>query len=759
METTPWRRWVPFVPGALCGLAVLGGLLCLDTPLTQVARYALHLLLGILLPGLLVHRSLRGRPTSLVADLALGAATGTALMLVGLGIFVSAGLPGLLWVWPALILAVHAVVPRLRRSWAFGGYEPEGRGGVWLLTASYAGYGLSLLGQHARDALPPAANDYYVDVYWHLANAAELTRRFPPEVPSVSGRTLRYHWFADADMAAAHLTTGTDLPTLVLRLWPLVMPAIVAGLLYALVRRLTGASWPAGLAVAMLLLPAMFMPWSWYTTVAPVSVMHGSPSTTYGAIAILLAAHVLVDIVRGERVGRGGWALLVLAALLAPGAKPSVTPLLLAGVGGALLVRLLAERSVRRLGPFAGALGVLGAAGVALAPLVAQAQAASGVKVLGILGHDSVWREYVPATDLPATGGPVIASLGAHGAALLAAGLVLGLLLQVAWIWLAVLLPVRPRSIDPALVFLLTAFAAAMVLTLVVDHAGRSQIYIERSGVPLAVVAAAWGVSAAWTAAEERAGRRRALLLAGGGAAAGLLAYGVAKLAGSGGRPPVEDFPWAIWKPQLVLLAVLILGVVAWRLLRHRLSGRGLGALVAAAATLAVFLPQGAWITADYGYRGATDPVPLPPTAVTRAETRAARWVRDHTPPDAVLVTGTHCRFQQPFEYCESRSWWVTALTERRAVVESWAYTEENFHQVGRYATGFPLFPFDDPDRLRLNDAAIAAPTPEVLRELKERYGATWIFADSRATRVSPRLRTLARLRFRAGTVRVFELR
>ena len=66
------------------------------------------------------------------------------------------------------------------------------------------------------------------------------------------------------------------------------------------------------------------------------------------------------------------------------------------------------------------------------------------------------------------------------------------------------------------LVFLVGGFVASLVLTLVVDHAGLSQIYFERTGAPLAAAAAAWGVHRAWTASAARAGVRRALALAAG---------------------------------------------------------------------------------------------------------------------------------------------------------------------------------------------------------------------------------------------------
>lgn len=746
------------LPAVISGVLVLAMLLWLGTPETHILRYTAHVLLGVLMPGLLVHRSLRGRSTSLITDLSLGAATGTALILIGLALYVSTGIGGWLWTWPVAIMAIYAIVPGLRRHWAFGGYVSDGRGGVWLLAATWTTYTLARMGSYAHEKLPPAANDYYIDVYWHLANAGELTRRFPPDVPSVSGRTLRYHWFANADMAASHLTSGVDLASVVLRLWPIWITLVVAGLIYSLVHRLTGAAWPGAIAVALSIMPGLFMPWDWFRTINPVAVVQGSPSQTYGVAVILLAIHVLVDLLRGKPL-RGGWVIFGLAVLLAPGAKPSVTPILAAGLACVMALDLLLNRSPRRLIRHAIALAMTLILGWALEPLVTQAQAASGIKIFGFLGKTEVWTDFVPYTALPATGGHIIHSLTAPGAPLLAFGLVTGLLLQVAWSVLALLLPLRPREIDPVLVFLLGGFAGAMFLTIVIDHAGLSQIYFERTGTPLAAVAAAWGVHAAWTAAAGRFGARRSLAFAAGGVAFGWIVHALVERVGSGGRPALADYPERIVAPEIALAVAALVGFIAWRLLRGRIGGRGLGGVVAAGAILAIFLTQGTWWTVRNGYRGATNPRPLPVTAVSSAETKAALWVRENTPEDAILATNTHCKFQSPYRFCESRSYWVTAFADRRAVVESWAYTEENLRLIGKYNRGFPLFPFDEPERLELNDAAISEPTPEILARLKSTYGATWIFADSRASKVSPLLDQYADLRLKSGTVSVYELR
>src|SRR5690349_7540039 len=64
------------LPAAVAAAATVAVPLITQVPLVEVLRYAAYLLLGVLLPGVLVHRALRGRQVSLPVDLALGAATG-----------------------------------------------------------------------------------------------------------------------------------------------------------------------------------------------------------------------------------------------------------------------------------------------------------------------------------------------------------------------------------------------------------------------------------------------------------------------------------------------------------------------------------------------------------------------------------------------------------------------------------------------------------------------------------------------------------
>ncbi len=756
---TPAARAIDFAPGIVVVVVVVAGLLANQTPLWDIVRYALYLVLTVLLPGTLVHRALRGRSPMMLVDLALGAATGTALGLAAWAVFMVIGIQQVLWLWPLAVFIPFAAVPALRRHWTLGGYTERSPVTSWLLSAALLVYSLTLLVSMRVNPLPPHANLYYFDVYWHLSNAAELTHRLPPDVPSVAGRTLRYHWFSNADMAHANLISGVDLPTIILRLWPIPIVAIILGLVLALSRRVADASWPAGVAALFIVLPGELMPWEWVRPVSPYPLSGGSsPSQVFGLIPLFLAAMVLVDVVRKERIGNGWW-VLVLAVALAPGSKPSVLPILLCGMGLVLLVNLIRREPVLRV-VAAMALMVFGIIG--FWPLVAQATAASGVKLFGLLAFHKTWTDYVPKGEMPSTGGHVIAGLGDPSALFLAVALVAWTVLQLGYVLAGVSLVRKPTRMDPAALLLAGAVVGGIAATLLLDHAAAAEIYFERTAVPLGAVLATWGLYVGLAQAHRLIGIRRTLGVVVAGLVTGLLILVGVDLAAHGGQPAVADYPEKIGFPLGVLAVLTIVAFVLWWVLRRfavpSLKGAGLAFFgVAVSALFLVHGTQDGWNVAGSAVRH--DAVVLPSTKVTAAETKAALWVEKHTPRDDILATNVHCRFRASMNVCDSRAYWVTAFSERRALVESWAYTEENLKRIGQFTVGFPLFPFDDPTLLKENDRNFTNPTAASLAALREKHHVRWLFADSRAGKVSPRLDNLATLRFSAGSAKVYELK
>jgi hypothetical protein len=68
------------------------------------------------------------------------------------------------------------------------------------------------------------------------------------------------------------------------------------------------------------------------------------------------------------------------------------------------------------------------------------------------------------------------------------------------------------------------------------------------------------------------------------------------------------------------------------------------------------------------------------------------------------------------------------------------------------------MLPSPFPDRLRDSLALVAEGRTDAACRLTGQYGARWIFADTEATPVSPKLARFADLRYTAGPVRVFEI-
>ncbi len=759
---TPSRRWQSFLPAALTVLVVLAAMLVAHAPVLDVLRYALYLVVGLLLPGVLVHRALRGRPDDVVTDLSVGGAVGVVVGMIGWAIFVLLGIGQFLIVWPLAIIAVFASVPSLRRHWTLAPY-PERVGWTgWLLAAAVAFYTVALAVLHWHgQALPPKANFYYIDQYFHIANAAELARQVPPDTPSVAGRPLHYHWFVNAHVAASHLMSGVNIPVVYLRLFEPPLVAIILGMIFALTRKITGRAWAAGLATVLMVAPTQLVPWGWFEPWGPYALTEGSPSQTFGVMFVLLGAIVLLPLLRGEKLGAGSWAILAAVAIGGPGSKPAVAPVLLFGLGCAFLIALW--RKQNRV-PLLIAIGVLAAGALLLASLSGQASAGSGLKFLGFLYFFRIWTGYVNEKISPGRGGLIIPGLGEPGALRMAFLLVVSVLLQFSFVLAAVGLVRRKLRWDPVVAFLLGGWFIGLALAFVVDHPGQSEIYFARTGTPFGVILAVWGLALAAEAARDRVGAKVATILAAGSAVTGAVLGYVVVRSGYGARPTRLGWAQGLTKPLVVLLiGAAVLAALFWAL--RATVGRkvlaGAGVMVFCVSLLAMMSVQGPWSTARAAAQivNGKEAPPLPPYKVTEKETLGTLWLKDHTPDRAVLATNLHCYEQRTTPECESRSYWLPAFSERRYLVETWAYTVETLLQIGNYPGGFPTYPFDDPEKLRINDLAFTAPTPEVLRTLKEKYGVTWLVGIVQSGPISTKLNQLANLRYANSDIRIYQLK
>ncbi|TWH65888.1 hypothetical protein [Micromonospora olivasterospora] len=724
----------------------MAALLATGTPALDVARWTGYVLLAVLLPGTLVFRALRRRPHTLVEDLALGAAVGLVLELVGWAAFTAAGRPGWLWLWPLAVLAPFVAVPRLRRHWRPAGYVPVPAGWAWSLAAVVAGFTLYLTESFLRvnPVLPTDEGQaQYIDLAFQLSLAGAATHRVPLEVPQVAGEPLHYHWFGFAHFAAASLVSGVDLPTVFFRLGVPTLCALAAVLVAVVGWRVSGRAY-AGVGAAALMFTVGEFGYEngvrqLFGTQATF-IVWGSPSMTYSWVLLLPLVAALGEIVgraRGSTVpalGRGGWALAVLFLAASTGAKASSVPVVLAALAFTAAVALLARRRPPR--------AVLAAAGLALAAQLFATAVLFAFESHGVtVDPFSGLRPYV-GTGHPA-GVTALLWVAVFGAFLLN--------LQLRLAGALALLRLRRWRLEPVQVFLLGGALAGPAIYLLVGHPGSSNQYFTRAGFAFGVILSAWG----WAELLDRAAlgvRGRALLAAGAAGFAVLLTAVQLRHPAPGPAGPAYApvLPLLTWAMALAAVAVLV--ALCWPALVGRwpgLAGRG-GAVLLTAALVAG--APGLVLDAAAAHRypnGGAYPVERMPAS----RVAAARWVHDHSEPDDVVATNAHCRAVVQ-GWCDARSFWLSGYTERAVLVEGWAFAPR---MVG--LPGGPYAPFWDAARLRANDEAFTAPTADGLAHLRDTYGVRWLVVDRQVGRESEALATLAELRYTNARMAVYRLR
>jgi hypothetical protein len=127
-----------------------------------------------------------------------------------------------------------------------------------------------------------------------------------------------------------------------------------------------------------------------------------------------------------------------------------------------------------------------------------------------------------------------------------------------------------------------------------------------------------------------------------------------------------------------------------------------------------------------------------------------ARWLRDHSDPDDLVATNLHYTcYTRLDNACDNRSFWVSAYSERRILVEGWAYTTKSTTNGAA---------FWDPSLLAANDAVFTDPSAAAIAKLRDAYGAHWLFADLTSADADS-IGRYADLRYREGDFAVYELR
>jgi hypothetical protein len=726
----------------------------------DLIRYALYAVLAVMLPGTLVYRSLRGRPHTLVEDLSMGTAVGLALEIPAWALFSVLDLRGWAWLWPALVVVPYALVPRLRRHWLVRGYAPVPLGWSWSVAGVvcfFTAY-LAIVFINRNPILPTSENTrQYLDLAYQLSLAGEAKNHIPLDVPQVAGEPLNYHWFGYAHMAMTSLVGHIDLPVVALRLAiPALCAAAVVGT--AVVGwRISGRPYVGAVAAALFFAVGEFSfvdPVAFpFGTQATFVIWHGM-SMIYSWVLLIALILPLAQIVRRSWPHStephstephstephstephstephstephstvdstlGAYVLAALLLFASSGAKASSLPV----VGAALLLTAVLMLMVGRRIPW-GVVGIGLVAGAAqlFAVAVLYAFHTYGSSFGPLQGLAPFWSDDQGR-------GPVAQSIVVIGVWI---AFVLNMLLRYAG--MAPLLAIRSGRSDPAAWLLVAGGLAGPGIYLLISQVAGGNQYFTRSGFAFGVIASAWGYVLLFERARLSVAAKAALGV-GSAAFAVVLVWANLTFAGAptGGGADAPLRPILSWAWKLTIIGVVV-GIgwwfagYRWRFLRGR------GCLVALTAVLLAGAPglimdEGKSLRFPNG--GAYAPITLPKSRVD-----AARWVRDHSAPNDVVATNVHCMGYFGTT-CDPRSFWLSAYSERRVLVEGWSFAPR------MALNGFG--PFWDQAKLAVNDAAFTAPTAALLNDLRTKYGVRWLVVDRQVAAESPELARLA---------------
>lgn len=742
-------RLLPGVAAVLFGAVVL---VQSGTPATAILRYGMGFVWEVIVPGVLLYRALSGPSRQLAVELGAGTVVGLIFQLLGWLAFVGLGIGSWIALWPLVAVVPFALVPALRRHLRPTAYaERMHPVAAWGLAGTFMLMTIWFTALFNRTQLPPAASQWYQDEYYHLSLSGMFLHQVVPMTPQVAGLPLVYHWFSNAHMAAMALGSGEEMPVVLTRLFVLPIVAATLFMFVALLHELTSSAWPAVIAAALTTMGGGIRVARWYGLPGTEPFAIHSPSQNYSLPFLLFALLLLARLLKRGRLGRGEWVLLGAALLAAPGTKSSSLPLLVCGLALALLVGLL-----RREGRRAGLLALLAAVG-ALAvttPVLGGGSAGTGIQLFSTVRRNGLWVNYVglswPEQVFPT--GHVIPGIAQDGALALLALIVLGYAVQYAWLLPGAL--VLGRRHGTAGWLLLGVGVAGWAAMMLIDHDGMSQVYFMNQAL------VAWHVLAAWGTWELVVRARRHLPAAALAGIAVVLAPlgwgGVVLLAEYGpSRPQPPQYLATMAVPLLVVTLALLGGVlVAYVLTRtgHRSWAAGVAVALVAGLLSAAVLPH------LESRLNRTHPGVVGEGHVTAAETAAAQWLRDNTPPLQVVATNVHCVGIDQGPHCDARSFWVGGFAERPVLIEGWGYTDAAHLAHGRDGYRYSNQPFNDQELYELNQAAFTRPSEQGMAELAA-HDVEWLFADLHRGPVSPDMGRYADEVWRNEDVVIYRMR
>jgi hypothetical protein len=712
-----------FVTSVVLATWLISGVAALD-----ILRFLGYEVAFVALPGVALLWVLRGHRTAFVVTVALGWPLGQTLEILAFSATAAVGLRGLFLLYPVVVIAPSLVVILRRRSSAVRGdsdREPMSWQLMWAIAAALS-FGLVYIAYMFLPEVPlpsmTTAASYNPDYVFFVGLTAQILNHWPPSNSGLSGVPLNYEWFVFFHMAAISEVTRVAIPTIAFRL-DYVPTILVIGCQLLAVGRLLGRSTWTGLAAIAVVF--LLGPLDLTTDVGSgnpffeLFFFHLWASWTFalGVMFFLALLYLISERLHSPtwrtRGDVGSWALIVLLMVGASGAKATVLPVLIAGIGLYAAIILVTRRKMIPASIVTLGLGIIifavsfkvvyggGVPGTVIEPFAPLARTAPVIFVNGLAGHPTLRTVALPFAYLAGV-----------------AGMMLGL------VGTLYLLRRRHRGELSRFAFPICLLVAGVLITNLVHQLGYSELYFQDTGYVAGAVAAGAGIRLAWLDARDSLplSRRGIALVFGASLALLVLLVGITSV--------TFAHPKAL-EVRYLGLAALCVGVVAASALlaraRHRstsgLLALGLIPLLAAGALTYPFTLSPA---ARKVLTGVTltpaQPDPQTVWGLTPGILAALQWLQGHSSIDAVFAVNNHWVNPQK---TDARDYYYSAFSERQAFVE--AYDPIRFGiPIGVASAAQRNFAY----RQRLNDDVFYAADAAALAILTRQYSVRFLFVD-----------------------------
>lgn len=708
------RSW-SVAPLSLIVAIAAGTLLSNGVSFANCVGYITYWTFVILLPGLVVwnlvwSRVLRESPMSgertWLENFVCGAVVGYALELPAYAVARWVGAPRAYVALEASILVGWFLKTRPWRSRATQlrrhGSFAASVGMLGVLSYTCVWLGLRAL---PSASLSPDGRFADLDDPFQLALIGELRHHFPAVYPYAIEEPLNYQYFYHLHAAASTWLTGISSLEVFVRFDPLIFALLSVAGAACVAHRVVGEAWAGVLASGTLVLLGAFDITGIYRGQATFedrflsTLLIHSPTQAMAFALVTPLALIALAVVESGRAGVAGLIAFFVLSFVITGAKVTFAPMILAALIGVWVLSMLRRRKAQG------------------APLLAAGAAAAVVSCVALLfGTGGRGLTIAPLSIAEWYG----AGYGITHGTLRSDLLIVGLLV------VSVLVPVagvlgfsRATLDDPRSWFLVLMGLAGVGAMAIFGHGGLSQRYFLYSSAWSLSIASAWGLERLF----QRVPREKLVAYSGGALIAGLAIFGVRLLAeahseisvSAGGQTSVRPgFPGWLSVPLLAVAAMLIVAlarVIGRPRLGRRLLVVGLvGSCLARPIALAV---------------SNVEDVTVARASASASAEGILSWLRTYTDPADIVMTNAHCLEETattPLR-CDNRHFWMSALSERRFLLEGWGYIE-------RLAANFYAPYGGDRQFLAEHDRQFTDPSRAALEHFVDRYEVVWILVD-----------------------------